>query len=141
MDNQYLRKIIRMFLAEDIGQGDITSEPIFSENQQGKAFFIAKEEFIAAGLSHIAPEVFRCQNEEIFCEGITDGKSVSKGDTILTVHGPVVDLLKAERVALNLVQRLCGIATLTAKYVKEVEDLAVSVVDTRKTTPGLRSLE
>lgn len=141
MDNQYLRKIIRQFLAEDIGQGDITSEAIFAAGQIGRAFFIAREDFLAAGLNDIAPEVFRCQNENITCEGVADGTLIKTGETILTAEGPVIDLLKAERVALNLVQRLCGIATLTARYVDEVSDLPVLVVDTRKTTPGLRGLE
>lgn len=141
MDNRYLKNIIRRFLAEDIGQGDITSEPIFDTDQRNKAFFVAKDEFICAGLSSIAPLVFKCQNENILCEGIGDGSAAKKGDTILTAAGPILDLLKAERVALNLVQRLCGIATLTDKYVKMVANLPVSVADTRKTTPGLRSLE
>ena len=141
MDTQYLKKIIRQFLAEDIGHGDITSEPIFSPTQQSKAFFIAKDEFITAGLSTIAPLVFQCQNNSITCEGITDGITVKSNETILTAEGPILDMLKAERVALNLVQRLCGIATLTNIYVEKVADLPVLVVDTRKTTPGLRSLE
>jgi len=142
VDEHYLKKIIKQFLAEDIGQGDITSEPIFAPDQQGKAIFIAKENFIAAGLEHIAPLVFSCQNKMITCKGIVrDGTRVKDGETLLIAIGPVLDLLKAERVALNLVQRLCGIATLTAKYVKEVEGLNVGVVDTRKTTPGLRILE
>ena len=141
MDTQYLKNIIRQFLAEDIGHGDITSEPIFPATQQGKAFFIAKGEFITAGLAEIAPMVFQCQNENVICEGIADGTAVKSNETILTAEGPVLDLLKAERVALNLVQRLCGIATLTNLYVKEIADLPVSVVDTRKTTPGLRNLE
>jgi nicotinate-nucleotide pyrophosphorylase (carboxylating) len=141
MDAQYLQSIIRRFLAEDIGQGDITSEPIFSPTQPGKAFFIAKEAFIAAGLALVAPAVFKCQNPAIVCEGVADGALIKEGETILTAAGPVLDLLKAERVALNLVQRLCGIATLTNSYVEKVADLPVTVVDTRKTTPGLRGLE
>ncbi len=141
MDTQYLKNMIRQFLAEDIGHGDITSEPIFLPTQQGKAFFIAKAEFISAGLASIAPLVFQCQNSSVICEGIADGTPVKRTATILTAEGPVLDLLKAERVALNLVQRLCGISTLTNLYVKKVADLPVSVVDTRKTTPGLRSLE
>ncbi len=141
VDTQYLKNIIRQFLAEDIGHGDITSEPIFSPTQKGKAFFIAKAEFITAGLASIAPMVFQCQNNSVICEGIADGTAVKRTETILTAEGPVLDLLKAERVALNLVQRLCGIATLTNLYVNKVADLSVSVVDTRKTTPGLRSLE
>lgn len=141
MDDQYLKEIIKRFLAEDIGQGDITSEPIFTPDQQGKAVFLAKEDFISCGLTTVAPEVFRAQNENIFCEGIDDTTLVRSGEKIFTAEGPVLDLLKAERVALNLVQRLCGIATLTNKFVELVKDLPVSVVDTRKTTPGLRSLE
>ena len=141
MDEQYLKNIIRLFLAEDIGQGDITSEPIFRPDQTGKAVFIAKDDFIACGLSTVASEVFRCQNEDIVCDGIGDGTKVKSGETIFTAEGPVLDLLKAERVALNLVQRLCGIATLTNEYVRTVEDLPAKVVDTRKTTPGLRVLE
>ena len=67
MDDQYLRECIKRFLAEDIGQGDITSEPIFPPNQQGKAVFLAKEDFIACGFTSVAPEVFRCQNKNIVC--------------------------------------------------------------------------
>ena len=141
MDEQYLKNIIRQFLAEDIGQGDITSEPIFRPDQAGKAVFIAKDDFIACGLATVAPEVFHCQNENIACDGISDGAEVKRGETIFTAEGPVLDLLKAERVALNLVQRLCGIATLTSEYVQKVEGLSATVVDTRKTTPGLRALE
>ncbi|MDF1578703.1 MAG: carboxylating nicotinate-nucleotide diphosphorylase [Desulfurivibrionaceae bacterium] len=141
MDHRYLENIVGRFLAEDIGQGDITSEPIFAPDRRNKAFFVAKDEFIAAGLATIAPTVFKCQNENIVCAGIADGTVVKKGDTLLTAEGPILDLLKAERVALNLVQRLCGIATLTGKFVQIVKDLPVAVVDTRKTTPGLRALE
>ena len=84
MDTQYLKNMIRQFLAEDIGHGDITSEPIFSSTQQGKAFFIAKDEFITAGLAEIAPMVFQCQNKSIICEGIGDGTAVKNNETILT---------------------------------------------------------
>jgi nicotinate-nucleotide pyrophosphorylase (carboxylating) len=141
MDEQILRKNIEHFLAEDIGFGDLTSEAIFSMSQKGKAFFIAKADFIAAGLEKVAPAVFHCQNPTIVCVGISDGTPVKSGATILTAEGSVLDLLKAERLALNLVQRLCGIATLTAAFVDQVKGLPVALVDTRKTTPGLRALE
>lgn len=141
MDEQFLHKHIELFLAEDIGFGDLTSEAIFSPTQRGKAFFIAKGDFIAAGLEKVAPAVFRSQNHTIVCVGVTDGTAVKSGDTILTAEGPVLDLLKAERVALNLIQHLCGIATLTANFVELVKGLPVMVVDTRKTTPGLRAME
>lgn len=141
MNEQFLRKNIELFMAEDIGFGDLTSEAIFSPTQKGTAFFIAKADFIAAGLEKVAPIVFSCQNHATVCVGVADGTAVRSGDTILTAEGPVLDLLKAERVALNLVQHLCGIATLTAAFVGLVKGLPVSVVDTRKTTPGLRALE
>ncbi len=141
MDDKYLKECIKRFLAEDIGQGDITSEPIFKPDQTGRAVFIAKEDFITCGLTKVAPLVFSCQNNNIICDGTGDSTQVRSGETIFTAEGPVLDLLKAERVALNLVQRLCGIATLTNQYVKRVKGLPVTVVDTRKTTPGLRSME
>ncbi len=136
-----LRKAIFDFLSEDLGHGDITSEAIFSSDQPGKASFIAKESFLAAGAENIASEVFRACNPDIACKGIKDGTRVSEGDIIFTAEGPVLDLLRAERVALNLVQRLCGIATLTSRFVEKVILLPVKIVDTRKTTPGLRMLE
>jgi nicotinate-nucleotide pyrophosphorylase (carboxylating) len=141
MDEQYLRQSIKRFLAEDIGSGDITSEPIFAPEQMGEAIFIAKEDFIAAGLETVTPLVFHCQNAAISCGGKADGNRVRDGETVFRAMGPVLDLLKAERVALNLVQRLCGIATLTHRFREQVRDLPVQIVDTRKTTPGLRALE
>lgn len=141
MNNLTIQQTIRGFLAEDIGFGDMTSEPIFTTVQHGKAEFIAKEPFISAGMNSIATTVFHLCNQEISCTACEDGQMVQQGDTIFTAIGPVLDLLKAERVALNLVQRLCGIATLTAEFVKQVASLPVKVVDTRKTTPGLRVLE
>jgi nicotinate-nucleotide pyrophosphorylase (carboxylating) len=141
MDEQYLRQNIKRFLAEDIGSGDITSEPIFALEQMGEAIFIAKEDFIAAGLESVTPLVFHCQNAAISCGGKADGNRVREGETVFRAKGPILDLLKAERVALNLVQRLCGIATLTRRFLEQVRDLPVQIVDTRKTTPGLRVLE
>jgi nicotinate-nucleotide pyrophosphorylase (carboxylating) len=141
MDEQYLRQSIKIFLAEDIGSGDITSEPIFAPEQMGEAIFIAKEDFIAVGLETVTPLVFHCQNAAISCGGKADGNRVREGETVFRAKGPVLDLLKAERVALNLVQRLCGIANLTHRFREQVRDLPVQIVDTRKTTPGLRALE
>lgn len=141
MDEQYLRESLKRFLAEDIGSGDITSEPIFTPDQTGEAIFIAREDFVAAGLETVAPLVFQSQNPAITCGGKADGNRVRDGETVFRASGPILDLLKAERVALNLVQRLCGIATLTRRFLDQVRDLDVQVVDTRKTTPGLRALE
>lgn len=142
MNIDLLRKNIRRFLAEDIGYRDVTSEPIFSADHSGKAIFVAKQNFVAAGIDLIAPLVFNLRNSAIVCSSaVRDGDPVSAGAVLLEVGGPIRDLLGAERVALNLAQRLSGIATLTRKYVNEVAGLPVKIVDTRKTTPGLRMVE
>lgn len=142
MDKNLLHELIRSFLAEDIGRGDLTSESIFSEDQIGSARLVARDPFVVAGAGAVAAEVFRVQNPAIvIIDPVEDGKRVRQGDIVLAVRGPVVDLLKAERVALNLLQRLSGIATLTARFVECVKDSHARIVDTRKTTPGLRLLE
>jgi nicotinate-nucleotide pyrophosphorylase (carboxylating) len=132
---------INRFLREDIGTGDITTQAIFAPDQKGTASFIAKESFVVAGME-IAARVFLLQNPDLsISQAASDGVRTRKGDLLLKVSGPVCDLLQAERVALNLVQRLCGIATLTSRYAEKVHPLPVRIVDTRKTTPGLRVLE
>lgn len=142
MDKNNLQHIIRDFLIEDIGRGDLTSEALFSSDQMGKANLIARQSMIVAGADKVAGEVFRVQNEDVkITNAVTDGTMVAKGDIILTVEGVVIDLLKAERVALNLLQRLSSIATLTADFVRAVKGYPVKITDTRKTTPGLRILE
>ena len=142
MDINVLKKAIEKFLHEDIGSGDITSEATLAPDQTGTAEFVAKGSFVVCGMETVAPLVFKTQNPEI--EIIQAGKDkslASPGDILLTARGPVLDLLKAERVALNLVQRLCGIATHTSRFVEKVKPLPVRILDTRKTTPGLRMLE
>jgi len=142
MDKNLLQAMIREFLREDIGRGDLTSESIFPENQTGTARLVAREAFVLAGAEKVAAEVFKVQNAAIaLIEPLADGTRVVPHEVILTVSGPVVDLLKAERVALNLLQRLSGIATMTASFVAKVEGYPVRITDTRKTTPGLRVLE
>lgn len=142
MDELYINSAIRTFLAEDIGNRDITTEAIFSDDNYGRAVFVAKASFIVAGMGQVAARVFKTLNPEIeFQVFANDGQYAKNEDILLAVSGPVIDLLKGERVALNLVQRLCGIATLTARFVEEVKSYPVTIVDTRKTTPGLRILE
>lgn len=142
MDKAALHTLIRSFLAEDIGRGDLTSESIFSRDVMGMARIVARESFVVAGGEAVAAEVFWVQNPAIVVAGmVADGTRVAAGDLLFTVAGPVVDLLKAERVALNLLQRLSGIATLTARFVEQVQSYPVRITDTRKTTPGLRMLE
>lgn len=142
MNEHLIRKSVEHFLAEDIGNGDITSESIFRTKQTGEAVFVAKESFIATGMEKVAGLVFHVKNPGIkISDAAADATQVSPGDILLRVKGPIADILEAERVALNLVQRLCGIATLTSRFVERVAPLPVKIVDTRKTTPGLRALE
>lgn len=142
MDKNLLQAMIREFLREDVGRGDLTSESIFSDHEMGSARLVARESFIAAGLECVAAEVFKVQNPSVISiDPVPDGTLTHPNMSLLTVSGPVVDLLKAERVALNLAQRLSGIATLTASFVEKVKVYPVRITDTRKTTPGLRVLE
>ncbi|MDX1775334.1 MAG: carboxylating nicotinate-nucleotide diphosphorylase [Desulfobulbales bacterium] len=142
MDVNVLKKAIENFLHEDIGSGDITSEATLPPDQAGTAEFVAKESFLVCGMASVAALVFKTQCHEIdIIRPCRDKTLAAPGDVLLTAKGPVLDLLKAERVALNLVQRLCGIATLTSRFVDKVRPLPVRILDTRKTTPGLRMLE
>ncbi len=142
MDKNLLHSMIREFLREDVGRGDLTSESIFSDHEIGSARFVARDSFIVAGVESVAAEVFKVQNPSIITvDAVPDGTWARPKMGLLTVSGPVIDLLKAERVALNLLQRLSGIATFTAQFVEKVKVYAVRITDTRKTTPGLRILE
>jgi len=142
MDKNLLHGMIRQFLREDVGRGDLTSEAIFSEDEIGSARLVARESFIVAGVESVAAEVFKIQNPAVITvDPVPDGTWARPKMGLLTVSGPVIDLLKAERVALNLLQRLSGIATFTAQFVEKVKVYAVRITDTRKTTPGLRVLE
>jgi len=142
MDKNVLHDMIRGFLREDVGRGDLTSESIFFQGEAGTAKLVARDRFVVAGMESVASEVFKVQNPSIVTSGaVVDGTVAEKGMVLLAVRGSVVDMLKAERVALNLVQRLCGVATLTKEYVEKVKGTNVRITDTRKTTPGLRVLE
>jgi nicotinate-nucleotide pyrophosphorylase (carboxylating) len=142
MDINTLKKAIEKFLHEDIGSGDITSEATISHDQNGIAEFVAKDSFVVCGIETVAPLVFKTQNPSIeIIQASKDKILAAPEEVLLVAKGPVLDLLKAERVALNLVQRLCGIATLTSRFVESVKPFPVRILDTRKTTPGLRMLE
>jgi len=141
MDQFLVRAAITAFLVEDLGAGDLTSAAIFGPEELGRAEFVAQVPMIAAGMATVAAQVFLQVNPQIRYTAAADGSTLSPGEIALWVEGPILDLLKAERVALNLTQRLCGIATLTAKFVELVRPLPVKIADTRKTTPGLRGFE
>jgi len=133
--------IIDLALAEDLGHGDITSEALIPNNLEGKASILIKERGILAGVE-VAKKVFLRVDSSLRFNVLTeDGTKVKPGDTVATVSGKVISILKVERTALNFLQRLSGIASETAKYVAKTRGLTVNITDTRKTTPGLRLLE
>ena len=134
-------KIIDSALEEDLGPGDITTEALVDLSVKGEARLIAKEEIILAGIG-VFSRVFSRLDPEIVVETkYRDGEAVSNGEDIGMVKGSMRGILSGERTALNFLQRLSGIATLTRKYVERTDSSKVRVIDTRKTTPGLRILE
>ncbi len=136
-----IERIIRTALEEDIGLGDVTTEVTVARDTVARAELVAKEDFTLAGID-VAAKVFRILDPDVSFEKIlTDGQSVRKGEVIAWLKGKASVLLQGERVALNLLQRMSGIASLTAKYVAEVEGTNAIIVDTRKTVPGLRALD
>ena len=136
-----VERIVRTALQEDIGLGDVTTNVTVAQETMARAELVAKEDFVVAGLD-VAAEVFRQLDKEISFEKISrDGHSVKKGEVIAWIKGSAMLLLQGERVALNLLQRMSGIATLTATYVNSIAATGATVVDTRKTVPGLRALD
>lgn len=138
---EQIDKIIELALAEDLGQGDVTSEILIPLDLVGKAYILVKEEGVIAGLE-VAEKVFRHVDPTLKVEIlIKDGAKVKAGDITANVSGAVISILEAERTAINFVQKLSGVATATSKYVAKVQGLKTNIVDTRKTTPGMRLLE
>jgi len=136
-----MEEIIDRALAEDLGQGDVTTEALIPSDQRGIASIIVKSEGILAGIE-VAKKVFHQVDPELKMDVLLeDGTRIKTSDVIARVEGKVANILKAERVALNFLQRLSGIATETNRYVEAVEGLPVLIMDTRKTTPSLRVLE
>jgi nicotinate-nucleotide pyrophosphorylase (carboxylating) len=128
-------------LKEDIGKGDITTEFFVSEALHASGRIIAHESAIVAGTA-TAAEIFRKIDPATDVQIVrSDGEAVAAGDVVIEVRGFARSILKAERVALNFLQRLCGIATLTRQFVDAVGNHPARILDTRKTTPGLRALE
>ena len=136
-----IKEIIRRALEEDLGSGDITTAATVAVDHPGAAEFLAKEDFVLAGL-HVARETFFQVDPEVcFSAQAKDGDWIKKGDVFARLEGAACSLLQGERVALNFLQRLSGIATQTRRFVEVLEGTSAAVVDTRKTTPGLRVLE
>ncbi|SFL35097.1 carboxylating nicotinate-nucleotide diphosphorylase [Pelosinus propionicus] len=141
MNKLALDDLLRRSLLEDIGFGDITSEAIFPEDHRSQGFLLAKQNLILAGMQ-VFVQVFALLDSQIQINPYyADGTAVPRGEKIASMAGNTRSLLAGERVALNLLQRMSGIATHTRRYVEAVNDFPAIVVDTRKTTPGLRMLE
>jgi nicotinate-nucleotide pyrophosphorylase (carboxylating) len=141
LDEGALFNQISAFLSEDLGRGDITTQACVKRNQNARGRFIAKEPMTVAGLE-AAEAVFATLDSQQQLEAfVSDGEQVEAGKVIARTNGFADVLLAGERLALNLLQRLSGIATLTRTYVEAVEGTRAAVVDTRKTVPGLRMLE
>lgn len=139
--NHALNHLIDLALEEDIGTGDITTETLIPANAAGEAVIIAKEPLVLAGMQ-VTQSVFRRLDPAIaFSYEFSDGTTVTPGTSFLKIHGRLQPLLTGERTALNFLQRLSGIATHVRRYVQEMPTTAIRLVDTRKTTPGLRTLE
>ncbi|HEY0408140.1 MAG TPA: carboxylating nicotinate-nucleotide diphosphorylase [Pyrinomonadaceae bacterium] len=141
LDDGALFSQIGAFLAEDLGRGDITTQATVTRNARARGRFLAKEAMVVAGLE-AAEAVFSTLDAQQQIEAFaSDGEEVEAGKVIARTSGFADVLLAGERVALNLMQRLSGIATLTRSYVRAIEGTGAQIVDTRKTTPGLRMLE
>src|SRR5882757_539840 len=141
LDASAYRDLLQSFLSEDIGAGDITSEATVSATQRARGEVIAKAPLVLAGIELFA-EVFRLLDPtakaEIICR---DAEELAPGKVPARINASAHALLSGERVALNLLQRLSGVATLTRRFVSAVEGTSARILDTRKTTPGLRALE
>jgi nicotinate-nucleotide pyrophosphorylase (carboxylating) len=134
-----LDAFLKLALAEDIPFGDITSESVFSPRDVAKAQIKAKEAGVIAG-SEVVERVFALVGG-VQCQALVkDGTQVKVGEVVMELAGQTLALLAGERVALNLLQHMSGVATLTRAFCEKVADLPVKIVDTRKTTPGLRAL-
>ena len=139
--NKYIEKLIDLAIAEDIGDGDHTSLSSIPDHEQGKVHLLVKEEGVLAGVDvtkMILQKIDKDLRIDVF---IKDGTQIIPGDIAFIISGRVISILQAERLLLNFMQRMSGIATQTAIYANLVKDLNTKILDTRKTTPGLRHIE
>jgi nicotinate-nucleotide pyrophosphorylase (carboxylating) len=132
---------IQNALAEDIGTGDLTSSLLLPMDHQSEARIFAKEDAVVAGIEAARAVYHQVDLKIVSTVRRKDGDSVRPGDTVLEIAGPTHSILTGERVALNFIQRLSGVATVTRKFVDAVAGTGAEILDTRKTTPGLRALE
>lgn len=134
-------KLIDLGLEEDINTGDVTTDSIIPESTNAVATMTAKQDGVISGIDVIKKVYERFQKDIVYTTYFKNGDHVKKGDVLLRIEASYPTLLKGERLSLNIFQRMCGIATETAKYVKELKGTSTELLDTRKTAPGLRVLD
>jgi nicotinate-nucleotide pyrophosphorylase (carboxylating) len=140
-DFEEIKEIVHLAIKEDIGDGDITSKIFIPEGSESEGTIIAKEDGIVAGLPVAEYVLSQIDKDLIFTSNIEDGSRVERGTEIARVKGLTISLLSAERVTLNFLQRLSGIATATNRLTEKIKGYKTQIMDTRKTTPGWRYLE
>jgi nicotinate-nucleotide pyrophosphorylase (carboxylating) len=141
LSEKQLDSVIDLALAEDTGRGDVTSQALISPDLSSRASLLVKDRGVLAGIE-VARRVFLRVDQSLdFAVVVSDGNIIRPGDIVGNVRGRLASILKAERTALNFLQRLSGIATLTAQFVSRIKGTGAGIYDTRKTTPGLRLLE
>lgn len=140
-DRFQVDRLIDLWLAEDVGHYDLTAQLMLDENAQATLHMNAREPMVVAGIE-VAAMVHRRYDPTLTLQvHVRDGQQVDKGARLMTISGNARSMVTVERTALNILQRLCGIATLTARFVQEIQGTTARLIDTRKTTPGLRMLE
>lgn len=141
LQNDLIKRVIDLAIEEDVGAGDITTNSLISANARATATLMVKANGVIAGVEVIEKVFKRFDNSLIFKSFVKDGDKVESGQTVIEIEGLYRALLTAERLALNILQRMSGIATATACYVKELEGTNCTLLDTRKTAPGMRHLD
>lgn len=136
-----INKLLDLGIEEDINTGDVTTESIIPESMNAVATMTAKQDGVISGLEIVKMVYDRFQDDVVFTPYFKDGDFVKKGEVILKIEATYPTLLKGERLSLNLFQRMSGIATETAKYVRELEGTGTQLLDTRKTAPGMRVID
>ena len=141
MISKEIKTLIKLAVAEDLGKGDITSKLVIPLSSLAKADIITRENIVVAGMD-VVHEILKQYDRKLSLNvRIADGKKAKKGQSLATITGPAAAMLSAERLVLNFLQHLCGIATITSRYVAAIEGSDANIYDTRKTTPGFRTLE
>ena len=136
-----INKLLDLGFEEDINTGDVTTESIIPESMNAVATMTAKQDGVISGLEIVKMVYDRLQDNVVFTPYYKDGDAVKRGDVILKIEATYPTLLKGERLSLNIFQRMCGIATETARYVVELKGTSTELLDTRKTAPGMRVLD